>query len=106
VVFEEDGPSTTLLAVIAAELRSPRMRVPALQILEERAAGKRRSNFPVSLTNIHTDRCQSCFPKIRKTHFEVRSLPNRWTNLLIVLSVVYCFLLLAGLSYAGWFRVG
>jgi hypothetical protein len=72
VVFEEDGPSTTLLAVIAAELRNPRMRVPALQILEDRAAGKRRSNFPARLTNIHTDRCQSCFPKVRKTHFEVR----------------------------------
>ncbi len=35
-----------------------------------------------------------------------RALPKRWSNLLIVLSVVYCFLLLAGLSYAGWFRVG
>src|SRR5271168_624221 len=29
VVFEEDGLSTMLLAVIAAELRNPRMRVPA-----------------------------------------------------------------------------
>ena len=33
------------------------------------------------------------------------SIPRRWSNLLIVLAVVYCFLLLAGLSYAGWFRV-
>jgi hypothetical protein len=35
-----------------------------------------------------------------------RALPRRWSNLMIVLSVLYCFLLLAGLSYAGWFRVG
>lgn len=33
------------------------------------------------------------------------SIPRRWSNLLIVLTVVYCFLLLAGLSYAGWFHV-
>ena len=34
-----------------------------------------------------------------------RALPRRWSNFLIALTVVYFFLLLAGLSYAGWFRV-
>ena len=34
-----------------------------------------------------------------------RALPERWSNLLIALTVVFFFLLLAGLSYAGWFRV-
>ncbi len=34
-----------------------------------------------------------------------RAIPKRWSSLLIVLAVVYCFLLLAGLSWAGWFRV-
>ncbi len=72
VVFEEDGPSTALLAIIAAELRNPRMRVRALRIIEDRAASERSSSFPAPLTNIHTDRCQSGFPKNRKTHFEVR----------------------------------
>jgi|SRR5271165_6462705 len=72
VVFEEDGPATTLLGIIAAELRNPHVSVPALQILEDRVASKRLSNFATSLTNIHTDRCQSCFPKIRKTDFEVQ----------------------------------
>ena len=32
-------------------------------------------------------------------------LPKRWSNLVIVMTVVYFCLLLAGLSYAGWFRV-
>jgi hypothetical protein len=30
---------------------------------------------------------------------------KRWSNALIVMTVVYFCLLLAGLSYAGWFRV-
>ena len=34
-----------------------------------------------------------------------RTLPKRWSNLVIAMTVVYFFLLLAGLSYAGWFRV-
>ena len=34
-----------------------------------------------------------------------RTLPKRWSNIMIVMTVVYFFLLLAGLSYAGWFRV-
>lgn len=34
-----------------------------------------------------------------------RPLPRRWSNLLIAMAVVYCFLLLAGLSWAGWFRL-
>ena len=34
-----------------------------------------------------------------------RALPKRWSNIIIVLTVVYFFMLLAGLSYAGWFRV-
>ena len=34
-----------------------------------------------------------------------RAIPKRWSSLLIVLAVVYCFLLLAGRSWAGWFRV-
>jgi hypothetical protein len=33
------------------------------------------------------------------------SIPKRWSTLLIAVTVVYFFLLLAGLSYAGWFRV-
>ena len=33
------------------------------------------------------------------------AIPRRWSSLLIALAVVYCFLLLAGLSWAGWFRV-
>lgn len=33
------------------------------------------------------------------------ALPKRWSNLVIVMTVVYFCLLLAGLSYAGWFRV-
>lgn len=33
------------------------------------------------------------------------ALPKRWSDLIIMLTVVYFFLLLAGLSYAGWFRV-
>ena len=34
-----------------------------------------------------------------------RALPKSWSSLLIALTVLYCFLVLAGLSYAGWFRV-
>ena len=34
-----------------------------------------------------------------------RPIPRRWSTLLIVMTVVYCLLLLAGLSWAGWFRV-
>jgi hypothetical protein len=34
-----------------------------------------------------------------------RAIPRRWSTLLIAMAVVYCILLLAGLSYAGWFRV-
>jgi hypothetical protein len=34
-----------------------------------------------------------------------RAIPRRWSTPLIVMAVVYCFLLLAGLSWAGWFRV-
>ena len=34
-----------------------------------------------------------------------RPIPRRWSNLLIAMAVVYCFLLLAGLSWAGWFRL-
>ncbi len=30
---------------------------------------------------------------------------QRWSSLLIVLAAIYCFLLLAGLSWAGWFHV-
>jgi hypothetical protein len=33
------------------------------------------------------------------------AIAKRWSTPLIVLAVVYCFLLLAGLSWAGWFRV-
>jgi len=33
------------------------------------------------------------------------TLPKRWSGLVIVMTVVYFCLLLAGLSYAGWFRV-
>jgi uncharacterized membrane protein YidH (DUF202 family) len=34
-----------------------------------------------------------------------RQAPKRWSSLVIVMTVVYFCLLLAGLSYAGWFRV-
>lgn len=34
-----------------------------------------------------------------------RRRPARWSNLVIALTVVYCFLLLAGLTYTGWFRL-
>ena len=34
-----------------------------------------------------------------------RQLPRAWTTLLISVTVAYCCLLLAGLSYAGWFNV-
>ena len=34
-----------------------------------------------------------------------RAISKRWSTLLIVLAVAYCFLLLAGLGWAGWFRV-
>ena len=34
-----------------------------------------------------------------------RNLPKRWSNFLIAMTVVYFFLLLAGLGYAGWFRI-
>ena len=34
-----------------------------------------------------------------------RPIPRRWSTLLIVMAVVYCCLLLAGLSWAGWFRI-
>jgi hypothetical protein len=33
------------------------------------------------------------------------AIAQRWSTSLIVLAVVYCFLLIAGLSWAGWFRV-
>ncbi len=33
------------------------------------------------------------------------AIAKRWSTLLIVLAVAYCFLLIAGLSWAGWFRV-
>jgi hypothetical protein len=33
------------------------------------------------------------------------AIAKHWSTSLIVLAVVYCFLLLAGLSWAGWFRV-
>jgi hypothetical protein len=33
------------------------------------------------------------------------AIPRRWSTLLIVMAVVYCFLLLAGLSWAGWFHL-
>jgi len=33
------------------------------------------------------------------------AIAERWSTPLIVLPVVYCFLLLAGLSWAGWFRL-
>lgn len=34
-----------------------------------------------------------------------RALPKRWSSFVIALTVVYFFLLLAGLGYAGWFHV-
>jgi hypothetical protein len=34
-----------------------------------------------------------------------KALPKRWSSLVIVMTVVYFCLLLAGLSYAGWFHV-
>lgn len=34
-----------------------------------------------------------------------RMLPRRWSSFLIAMTVVYFFLLLAGLCYAGWFRM-
>ncbi len=71
VVFEEDGPSTTLLAVIAAELRNPRMGARSFKFFAEESTRGRRSNFPAIISNVHTDRCRSCFSKIRKTSFEV-----------------------------------
>jgi len=33
------------------------------------------------------------------------AIAKRWSSILIALAVVYCFLLLAGLSWAGWFHV-
>lgn len=34
-----------------------------------------------------------------------RQIPKPWSTLLIAVTVAYCVLMLAGLSYAGWFRV-
>lgn len=34
-----------------------------------------------------------------------RALPKRWSSLVIGMTVLYFFLLLAGLGYAGWFHV-
>ncbi len=47
-------------------------------------------------------------PAQAKTDVEAspqRAMPRRWSTLLIFMVVIYCMLLLAGLSYAGWFRV-
>jgi len=34
-----------------------------------------------------------------------RPIPRRWSTLLIVVAVLYCCLMLAGLTWAGWFHV-
>jgi len=34
-----------------------------------------------------------------------RALPNRWIRVMVVMTVVYLFLLMTGLAYAGWFRL-
>lgn len=34
------------------------------------------------------------------------SLPPAWSKILVGTAIVYCLLLLAGLYYTGWFRIG
>jgi hypothetical protein len=44
-------------------------------------------------------------PAVEAEAPHARQLPKAWSTLLIAVTVVYCVLLLAGLSYAGWFHV-
>ena len=43
--------------------------------------------------------------EVERENPQPRALPKRWRTVIIVITVLYFFLLLAGLSYAGWFRV-
>jgi hypothetical protein len=69
VVFEEDSPSTALLAVVAAELRAPHVRdSKALPVLVGDGRKRLLPTFPVPILNTPS-RTPCCFTRIRKTPF-------------------------------------
>jgi len=69
VVFEEDSPATALLAVIAAELRVPRLRDSrSLPMLVGDERRRRLPRFPIPVLDLPTSGCR-CFTKIRKTPY-------------------------------------
>lgn len=45
-------------------------------------------------------------PQIETKDSAAASLPPAWSKLLVGAAIVYCLLLLAGLYYTGWFRIG
>ena len=72
VVFEEDSPTTALLAIIAAELRAPHARdddrVPVGALADN---GRKRllPKFPVPILDSRTTGNRCCLSKFSKTPF-------------------------------------